>query len=167
MPAQTTESTFESHLEEILLTQSGWQRDTNAEWDKDRALFPTQVFGYLAEFQPKLWREMQKLDGSGLESLLSTTLAKELDAKGSLHVLRHGFKFYGKTFRMAMFKPAHGANYEVLEQYAKSRLTVARQVACQPGDSRTIDLLLSMNGLPVATIVLKPPPAPVRTGCTR
>ena len=157
MPGQTNETAFESYVEEILLTQGGWQRGTNAEWDKERALFPAQVFGYLAESQPKLWQEMRKLHGSGLESLLITTLAKELDAKGSLHVLRHGFKFYGKTFRMAMFKPAHGANYEVLEQYGKNRLTVTRQVACHPGDNHTIDLLLSVNGLPVATIELKNP----------
>src|SRR5205823_1590945 len=39
--------------------------------------------------------------GAGLEKLLIETLAKELDLKGSLHVLRHGFKFYGKTFRVA------------------------------------------------------------------
>jgi ribosomal protein L7/L12 len=92
-----------------------------------------------------------------LESLLITTLAKELDAKGSLHVLRHGFKFYGKTFRMAFFRPAHGANYEVLEQYAKNALTVTRQVPCHPGDNRTIDMLLAVNGMPVATIELKNP----------
>ena len=52
---------------------------------------------------------MKTLHGAGLEALLLSTLVKELDAKGSLHVLRHGFKFYGKTFRLAYFKPAHGA----------------------------------------------------------
>ena len=52
---------------------------------------------------------MQALHGAGLETLLLATLVKELDLKGSLHVLRHGFKFYGKTFRLAYFKPAHGA----------------------------------------------------------
>ena len=41
---------------------------------------------------------------------ITAALVKELDLKGSLHVLRHGFKFYGKTFRLAYFKPAHGLN---------------------------------------------------------
>ena len=36
------------------------------------------------------------------------------------------FKFYGKKFRLAYFKPAHGANYEVLELFGKNRLTVTR-----------------------------------------
>lgn len=155
--SQTTETAFESYVEEILLTKGAWKSGTNAEWNKEWALFPAQVFAFLQQTQPKLWQEMQKLHGSGLESLLITTLAKELDAKGTLHVLRHGFKFYGKTFKLAIFKPAHGANFEVLEQYGKNRLTVTRQVPCHPGDNRTLDLLLAVNGLPVASIELKNP----------
>lgn len=157
MPGKTTENAFEAYVEEILLTKGGWHLGTNAEWDKDRALFPARVISFIAETQPKLWEEMEKLHGKELEALLITGLVKELDAKGSLHVLRHGFKFYGKTFRLAIFKPAHGANYEVLDQYRKNRLTVTRQVACHPGDNRTIDMLLSLNGVPVATIELKNP----------
>jgi type I restriction enzyme R subunit len=100
---------------------------------------------------------MQRLHGAGLEDLLLTTLGKELDAKGALHVLRHGFKFYGKTFRLAFFQPAHGANPEVLELFAKNRLTVTRQVPCHPNDHSTVDMVLAVNGLPVATIELKNP----------
>src|SRR5690606_14273144 len=135
----------------------GWASGSNAEWDKERALFPPQVFAFIAETQPRLWAEMQTLHGAGLEALLLTSLVKELDAKGSLHVLRHGFKFYGKTFRLAYFKPAHGANHEIMELFGKNRLTVTRQVPCHVGDNRTLDLVLAVNGLPVASIELKNP----------
>jgi type I restriction enzyme R subunit len=155
--SQTNERAFETYVEEILLTRGGWTCGSNAEWDKERALFPAQVFAFLADTQPKLWAEMKALHASGLEPLVLGTLVKELDAKGSLHVLRHGFKFYGRTFRLAYFKPAHGANYEVLEQFGKNRLTVTRQVPCHPGDNRTLDMVLAVNGLPVATIELKIP----------
>jgi len=154
---QTNERAFETYVEEILLTKSGWKSGSNAEWDKERALFPAQVFAFIQETQTKLWAEMQALHAAGLEPLLLTTLVKELDAKGSLHVLRHGFKFYGKTFRLAYFKPAHGANYEIIELFSKNRLTVTRQVPCHPGDNRTLDMVLSVNGLPVSTIELKNP----------
>lgn len=155
--SQTNERAFETYVEEILLERGGWKAGTNAEWDKERALFPAQVFAFLADTQPKLWAEMQALHATGLEPLMLNTLVKELDAKGSLHVLRHGFKFYGKTFRLAYFKPAHGANYEVLEKFGKNRLTVTRQVPCHIGDNRTLDMVLAVNGLPVATIELKNP----------
>ena len=157
MSGQTNERAFETYIEEILLKQGGWKSGSNAEWDKERALFPAQVFAFIADTQPKLWAQMQVLHGAGLEALLLGTLVKELDAKGSLYVLRHGFKFYGKTFRLAYFKPAHGANYEVLALFAKNRLTVTRQVPCHPGDNRTLDMVLAINGLPVSTIELKNP----------
>jgi type I restriction enzyme R subunit len=154
---QTNEKAFETYVEEILLTHGRWKPGSNAEWDKERALFPAQVFAFIANTQAKLWAEMQVLHEAGLEALLLNTLVKELDAKGSLHVLRHGFKFYGKTFRLAYFKPAHGANFEVLELFGKNRLTVTRQVPCHPGDNRTLDMVLAVNGLPVSTIELKNP----------
>ena len=155
--SQTTERAFETYVEEILLTRGGWKSGSVAEWDKERALFPAQVFVFIQDTQPKLWAEMQALHAAGLEALLLTTLVKELDAKGSLHVLRHGFKFYGKTFRLAYFKPAHGANFEVLDLFGKNRLTVTRQVPCHPSDNRTLDMVLAVNGLPVSTIELKNP----------
>ncbi|MBX3347559.1 MAG: type I restriction endonuclease subunit R [Nitrospira sp.] len=157
MMSQTNEKAFESYVEEILLRRGGWQSGSNADWDKERALFPAQVFAFIKDTQSTLWEEMVKLHKEGLEALLLTTLVKELDTKGSLHVLRHGFKFYGKTFRLASFKPAHGANYETLEQFNKNRLTVTRQVPCHPGDNRTLDMVLAVNGLPVATVELKNP----------
>ena len=157
MSKQTNEQAFETHVEETLLGASGWQSGTNAEWDGERALFPAQVYTFLEATQPKLWADMRTLHGDGLENLLLTTLVKELNLKGTLHVLRHGFKFYGKTFRLATFKPAHGLNDEVLSLYQKNRLTVTRQVLCHPGKHDTIDLVLALNGLPVATCELKNP----------
>lgn len=157
MTGQTTEKEFETYIEEILHTQSGWQPGTNAEWDVNRALFPKRIFAFLQETQPRLWEDMQKLHASGLETLLINTLVKELDLKGTLHVLRHGFKFYGKTFRLAYFKPAHSLNKDIINLYNKNSLTVTRQVLCHPGKHDTIDLLFAVNGVPIATCELKNP----------
>jgi len=155
--AQTNEKAFESHVETILLGKAGWAAGAVADWDAERALFPAQVTAFLQATQSKLWAEMDKLHGAGLPALLINTLAKELDLKGTLHVLRHGFKFYGKTFRLAYFKPAHGLNDEVLALYGKNQLTLTRQVPCHPGKHDTVDLLFAVNGLPVATCELKNP----------
>jgi type I restriction enzyme R subunit len=157
MSSQTTEKAFESYVESILLEKSGWTPGDVTQWDVDKALFPERVLAFLRDTQPKLWEQMRALHGAGLEALAISTLIKELDLKGALHVLRHGFKFYGKTFRLATFKPAHGLNAEVQELYAKNRLTVTRQVPCHPGKHDTVDLLLALNGLPVATCELKNP----------
>ena len=155
--AQTTEKAFESYVEEILHKRAGWGHGEKTEWDKERALFPARVLAFLQATQPKLWGEMAALHGAGFEPLLITALAKELDMKGALHVLRHGFKFYGKTFRLAYFKPAHGLNFDVLELYGKNILTLTRQIPCHPNDGCTVDMLFAVNGVPVATCELKNP----------
>lgn len=154
--AQTTEHAFETWLAAIL-HENGWHLGDLAEWDVERALFPARVFAFLEDSQPKLWGEMRTLHGAGLEPLLLATLARELDLKGALHVLRHGFKFYGKTFRLAYFKPAHRLSPDVLELYGKNRLTLTRQLPCHPGRHDTLDLVFAVNGLPVATAELKNP----------
>lgn len=157
MSGQTNERAFELHVEEILLGASGWKPGTNAEWDVDRALFPARVCSFLEATQPRLWAEMRALHAAGLEKLIVGALVKELELKGALHVLRHGFKFYGKAFRLAYFKPAHGLNDEVLALYEQNQLTITRQVVCHPGKHDTLDLLFAVNGLPVATCELKNP----------
>ena len=93
------------------------------------------------------------------------SLSKELELKGTLHVLRHGFKCYGKTFRMAYFRPNTTMNPEAAENYARNRLTITRQVAFTSvmkradGKNRRciIDVTLAVNGIPVVTAELKNP----------
>lgn len=155
--SQTTEKAFEIWLQRILLDQGGWQVGSLETWDKERALFPAAIFDFLEATQPQLWAEMRMLHGEGLEPALLSTLVKELDAKGSLAVLRHGFKFFGQRFRLAYFKPAHAANEETLLRYTQNRLTVTRQVPCHPNDHKTLDMVLALNGIPVATVELKNP----------
>ncbi|RIL07825.1 MAG: restriction endonuclease subunit R [Proteobacteria bacterium] len=154
--ARTNELAFESYVE-TMLAAAGWHPLAKTGWDPERALFPAEVLAFLEATQPKPWAEMQKLHGAGLPDLILSSLGKELDLKGSLHVLRHGFKVHGKTFRLAYFKPAHGLNFEILDLYAKNRLTVTRQALCHPGKGDEIDLLFALNGLPVATCELKNP----------
>jgi hypothetical protein len=67
---QTTEHAFETYVEEILLSVGGWKSGSNAEWDKERALFAGQVLSLLAATQPKLWAELGSQLGAGLEPLV-------------------------------------------------------------------------------------------------
>lgn len=157
MSKVTSETTFEAYLEEVLCEKSGWVSLPKTGWDKANAYFPAEVLGFIQRTQPKLWQQMAKLHGADLEPKLLEELLKELELKGTLHVLRHGFKFYGKVFRMAYFKPAHGLNSEVMALYAENRLTVSRQVPCHPNDGSEMDLTFCLNGLPVATCELKNP----------
>ncbi|MYI29559.1 MAG: type I restriction endonuclease subunit R, partial [Acidimicrobiales bacterium] len=156
MAVQTSEEAFESTVESTL-AGAGWVSVQPDEWDVDRALFPQRVVSFVRSTQPELWEQAEKSQGDQLEPRLLERLCRELDLKGSLEVLRHGFKFLGKVFRLAYFKPAHGLNPDALALFGANELTVTRQARCHPGKGDTVDLLFALNGVPVATCELKNP----------
>ena len=90
-----------------------------------------------------------------------------LDQRGALSVLRHGFKFHGQTIRLAYFAPGHGLNPEVWKLYEQNRLRVVRQLRYDPKNDNELDLVLFLNGLPVATAELKNPITGQRAGHAR
>ena len=156
MSVQTSEHAFESTVESML-GQAGWASAGADEWDVDQALFPHRVVAFLESTQPDQWAEAKSIHGAELGARILDRLGKELGLKGTLEVLRHGFKFVGKTFRLAYFKPVHGLNLDALAKFDANELTVTRQAHCHPGNHDTIDLLLALNGLPIATCELKNP----------
>ncbi|MDE2966130.1 MAG: type I restriction endonuclease [Chloroflexota bacterium] len=156
MSTQTKEKAFEDTVEATLL-DVGWIKGLREDWDVDRALFAEPAVAFMRDTQPEQWNKVAQLLGDDLEPRIVEVLLKELDTKGSLHVLRHGFRFHGQTFRLAYFKPAHGLNEEALNRFERNELSVTRQALCHPNQAHTIDLLFALNGIPVATCELKNP----------
>ncbi len=156
MTATHTEQAFETNVETMLLG-GGWRAGDLAEWDVERALFPARAVAFIRETQPEAWEHVAATLGGDIEERIVATLARELDTKGSLEVLRHGFRFFGRTFRVAYFAPAHGLNPDALARFGRNELTVTRQTPCHPGKGDTLDLVFALNGVPVATCELKNP----------
>ena len=156
MTATHTEQAFETNVE-LMLLGGGWRAGELAEWDVDRALFPARAVAFIRDTQPDAWEHVAATLGHDIEERIVATLARELDTKGSLEVLRHGFRFFGRTFRVAYFAPAHGLNPDALARFERNELTVTRQTPCHPGKGDTLDLVFALNGVPVATCELKNP----------
>lgn len=160
-----TEHDFETAIETGLIGAGGYAKRQPTAYDEALALFPDDVIGFLKDSQPAKWGQLEALLGAKTEATILDSFAKELDIKGTLHVLRHGFKCYGKTFRLAFFRPNSAMNPEATASYAANRLTITRQVAftsvMKKADGKNrrciIDVTLSLNGLPVATAELKNP----------
>ena len=72
-----------------------------------------------------------------------------------LDVLRNGFTDYGVTFQMAYFKSESSLNPETIRLYNLNRLEITRQVKYSPKNEKSLDMVISLNGLPVATFELK------------
>ena len=150
------ERKFEDAIEEHLLGH-GWLKGNPDTFDRALALDPGVVLGFIADTQPDLWATLSKQHGESLGKGVISDLVKHIDTKGALDVLRHGFKFQGKILKLAYFKPTHGLNPDLVEKCGKNRLTVTRQVKFDPASEKSLDMVLSLNGLPVATVELKNP----------
>src|SRR6266404_6735647 len=96
-----TETDFEHAIEDGLITRGGYRKGDPKTFDEGLGLFPDDVVSFLLSSQPGRWAQLEALLGTQTKSTVLDALSKELDLKGTLHVLRHGFRCYGKTMRMA------------------------------------------------------------------
>jgi len=151
-----SEEAFEALIEQHLLDHGGYVSRAPDAFDPELAVITDDLLGYVRETQPKTWAKQQALHGDRLDPTLLAAFDKATTQRGVLHVLRHGFKFYGALVRVATFQPAHGLNPEVAQLYAANRLAVVRQLHHDPKlPGLSLDLTLFLNGIPVVTAELK------------
>ena len=152
------EINFENEICEHLAAH-GWlyAEGDAAKYDRARALFPEDVLAWVQATQPKAWEAIVKNHGTHAAETLLTRLRASLDQRGTLDVLRHGIEMLGLRGKLplAQFKPALGMNPDILSRYAANRLRVVRQVRYSLHNENCIDLVLFLNGIPVATVELK------------
>lgn len=156
---QTTENAFETAIEHHLTTFGGYEKGDRDTFDTERGLFINDVIAFIQKTQPKEWEYLKNIQKDKAEETLLDDLCRALNSEheGCLMVLRHGFKCFGKLFRVAYFAPASGLNPETEKLYAANRLTVTRQLRYSNKHGNTLDLVLSLNGIPIATAEIKNP----------
>lgn len=151
---QTKEIAFEKSIEDILL-KTGYKTIPSQSFDKEKALFPEKIISFIKETQPKEWDKLESILKENTATQIIYDLTKWIELHGILSTLRHGFKCYGKQLQMAYFKPSHSMNQEVLEKYEKNILGITRQLYYSTKNNNSIDVVLSLNGLPIVTLELK------------
>jgi type I restriction enzyme R subunit len=156
MPGRHTERAFEDAVEAGLL-ERGWERGAAELYDRENAILPEEFLAFFPRSQPELAAALKKQHGANFEAGVLDALVKTLASHGALHVLRHGFKFYGRKIEGAWFRPSHNLNPDILARYDANRLAVVRQLKFIPGHDDSIDVALFLNGIPVATAELKNP----------
>ncbi|PTT40528.1 restriction endonuclease subunit R [Chryseobacterium sp. HMWF028] len=151
----TTEHTFESALVQSLIENGGYTLGDASTYSKELGFFRDDIISFLKESQPTRWTKIETVHGADVENRVLQRLYKEMDLRGSLDVLRNGFTDYGVRFQMAYFQPASGLNPDAVVLYNLNSLKVYRQIYYSKNNKNSIDVLLSLNGIPVATLELK------------
>lgn len=168
-----------AHLESVLegeiaehLAANGWKYSpTDDGYDRALALFPEDVLGWLKDSQPTEFAKVVRPNDTeaqqeAAERSILSRLAKALDNDplkngGTIRILHEGFSMVplhggAVKFALAQFRPATTNNPDTLAAYEKMRVRVMRQVHYSAKNPhKALDLVLFVNGIPVATIELK------------
>lgn len=153
----------EVHFESEICTHlaaHGWLYAEGDAEQHDRAsgLFLPDLLAWVEATQAETWQRLSKTHGPALAERLAERVRKNLNERGTLDVLRRGVEMIGlkEPLSLAQFKPSLAINPATLERYAANRLRVVRQVRHSPNNTQdALDLVLYLNGLPVATAELK------------
>lgn len=126
-----------------------------ANYDRQNAFLPDDVLDFVKTTQPKTWeRHKQNYNGDSDHQFLKR-LSQELDKHGMLEIIRNGFKDRGVKFELCFKQPNNALNDDIIELYKQNRLIAVRQLHYSLKNQKSIDIVLFLNGLPVATVELK------------
>ena len=177
--ASSLEGAFQKDIIREMQAQ-GWQLGTSAGYNRETALYEQDLIDFVQQTQPQEWEKFQRIYPQDTErNFISTVVAqlKKADINatdeqsrtyGTLGVLRHGVRSRNARFFLCQFKPEHGLNPETLANYKKNICRVVPELVYSPYATATemqltgkqakkwrIDLVLFVNGFPVATMELK------------
>jgi type I restriction enzyme, R subunit len=156
-----TEARLEDAIVDSLTVQGGYMLVDYREgaaagrYDKERAMDSALVLGFIQATQPKMWQSLKDIHKEETDKVVLDHLGKELETRGMLKVLRQGFKCYGKKLRVAVFAPSNSMNPDTLALYGHNLLSVTRQLFYSETNSKSLDMVLFLNGLPIVTLELK------------
>lgn len=177
--ASAKELAFQNDMIQQLLAK-GWMLGKPEGYNRELALYSEDVLGFVQDTQDEQWQKFKALYPSDTKQKFLERVAtqlnkadpnaanKEMRTFGTLGVLRHELRDRGTRFSLCQFKPEHDLNPDTLVRYQQNRLRVVPELVYSPwakaeaytatgaqAKAWRIDLVLFVNGLPVATLELK------------
>lgn len=168
-----SEIVFETDIVQDLISSpktlfsSPYLEGKNEGFDAELGLYPEDLIAYIKTTQPEEYEKLIKKQG-GIEKAnehLLREISRYMDANGSIHSLRQKVEFVGSKFELVQFQPDNLSNQKIKDRYDTNVLRVVRQVRYSPyrqemldktgHGSGILDLVIFLNGIPVATLELK------------
>ena len=150
--------TSETGLEKIivgwLVKENGYEQETPHAYNKDFALVDKWVERFVTETQPEKVKQSMCFASPSERLKFFTRLSNEITKRGVTDVLRKGYKFNGSTFDLYYPLPSE-LNPSAKVAYGHNIFGVIRQVMYSKVNTNEIDIVVFINGLPLATFELK------------
>lgn len=149
------EKNFEADIEQYLLTKGGYTKGSQATYDKEKAIDLDTLIRFVKDSQPKAWERFERKYGNSAKTQLYKTIQGNILKYGLIHTLRNGVNDFGIPLKLCFFAPTSTLNPELIEKYNKNILECTRQFVYSKDVKNSIDMVLSLNGIPVVAIELK------------
>jgi type I restriction enzyme R subunit len=143
------EVAFEDAIVDWLVSAGGYTRGIPTNYDPAVALDSAELFTFIGATQADEWESLVQRNGGDpdiAQRRFTERLAKQIDDRGTVDVLRHGVEDLGVHIRLAYFRPASGLNPDLEAKYDANRLTVIRQLHYAPEHANSLDLALFVVG---------------------
>ena len=152
---ETNEKRFESDIEASFLSPSGGYVKGCDAYDPSLGLYVHTLIDFIQRTQPKEWARFENANQMDTVRKFCVAFNNACDMFGLVHVLRHGFKHRGITFRVCYFRPESSLNQTAAAQYAANHIAVYRQWYYSADNNKSVDMVLVLNGIPVFAFELK------------
>jgi len=150
------EVVLEDHLVACLVADQGYVERSPENFDRDLALDKELVLRFVQATQQDEWNKLTAQYTTSAEAEFFKQLEKALKDRGTLDVLRSGLKLIPNIkFSLCFFQPASNLNPALTKLYEANILSVMRQARYSRKNENALDVVLFVNGLPVATLELK------------
>lgn len=154
MATDTSEKNLETILVSYLRDAHGYEEGTSEDYNKEYALDSERVKRFILSTQKKKAENTACFASEISERKFFAELNKQLASRGITDVLRKGFRYISELFDMYYPLPSE-LNPTAQEMYAKNIFCVTRQLFYSKDNSNSIDVMVSLNGMPVMTMELK------------
>ena len=154
MPTDVSEKQLETLLVDYLREVHQYEQGVSEDYSKDYALDTERVKRFLMATQKKKVDNTACFASEVSERKFFTELSKQLANRGVTDVLRKGFRYISELFDMYYPLPSE-LNPTAQELYGKNIFCVTRQLFYSKENQNSIDVMISLNGLPLMTLELK------------
>ena len=154
MPTDVSEKQLETLLVDYLREVHQYEQGVSEDYSKDHALDTARVKRFLMATQKKKVDNTACFASEVSERKFFTELSKQLANRGVTDVLRKGFRYISELFDMYYPLPSE-LNPTAQELYGKNIFCVTRQLFYSKENQNSIDVMISLNGLPLMTLELK------------
>ena len=154
MPTDISEKGLEAILVEYLRDKQGYEQGVSDDYKKQYGVDTERVKRFILSTQKEKAVTTGCFANDNEERKFFTRLSAELTKRGVSDVLRKGFRYISELFDMYYPLPSE-LNPTARKYYEKNIFCVTRQLFYSTNNTDSIDVMLSLNGLPIMTMELK------------